>query len=404
MSNVYPQGGVGEPELGPRDEYDRFSLDDAGTDCSCSTCSSCSSTCSFCGEEDGACGSSCCDDDEYGDDGDATSRGYLENHVINGRVVGRRAMRHRNEASSRVRVGKTEGPEGTRPFPEERLLEFGGHGQGKVCREANGIHNNNSFGSSTSSRAITLRLEEMSLQGSWSRHSPSSMQDKKRKKVTFIDSSSSSDEMMLAEQFSMSSDNSATGYSPCHCSANDDAGQRGNQISPANETSDKHRRLKTPIGDLSVEYSRLKNVLKTIDPSKLHSVLKHALKSKRTESIVALATLLPKSKFTADTIHCVRCHKEFDPIYGKKQCALPHPERSVVKVSQDSEGADFECTICRGSFRLKGAWDYKLRLNAEQDCGVCFIGKHTPNTEEVDFGPAGPAQSCEDKGCIEFFC
>ena len=158
-----------------------------------------------------------------------------------------------------------------------------------------------------------------------------------------------------------------------------------------------------PEGEMKREYHRLSAVLKTIDPLKLHAILKHSLKAKDPDAIIALGTLLPKSKFTADTIHCVRCHKEYDPHYGRKRCTLYHPEKDVRRISNNSQGTKFKCSLCSTTFTVKGTWVYKLSNATEQDCGICFDGAHTPDPAEVSYQPSGAAQCCEDKGCIEFY-
>lgn len=161
--------------------------------------------------------------------------------------------------------------------------------------------------------------------------------------------------------------------------------------------------ISTNDKDIEAELFRLQGVLKVIDPQKLHSVLQHSLKKKRPEVVLALAALLPKKKFTADTIHCVRCHQEYHPVYGNNVCNLYHSELSVRKTSEDSFGANFLCQLCGTEFRLNNAWEYTTRINIEQDCGYCYQGIHTPVTEEVDYEPVGVAKSCEDQGCIVFY-
>lgn len=419
------EGQEGESDLTSLSEYDCSSTDDAGSDCSCSTCS----TCSLCDEEDEECGSSCYED-EYLEEEDG--EGDQDETVRNGRIEGRRAMRYRNgelNSSDLPDPGtKKLVKEENHGFSKERLLSFGNHGNGKeLNKHANGVcdkyihleskraQKKHCHGNGTTITALPahLAMEALSLQRNGygrvnselnerSRDIHETGHEKKRKKVQFIDSSSSSDDVMLTEQFSMCSDSSTSGLCPSLCSASGDSARHGTECWETHVDGAKLRSPKSAT-DINLEYARLRNVLKTIDPLKLHAILKHALKSKKSEMIEALATLLPKTKFTADTVHCVRCHKEFDPHYGRKRCALPHPEVNVFKVSQDSEGADFECSMCGAMFHLQGAWDYKLSTAAEQDCGPCFLGTHTPCLEEVEFGPRGAAQSCEDKGCIVFY-
>ena len=226
----------------------------------------------------------------------------------------------------------------------------------------------------------------------------------RKKKVTFLDSSSSSDDVAQAEAFSISSlsDSSTSGSYSGYVQTDIQNGDHSDKNIVEKDQQKGHRNNLSE-GEMEREYHRLRDVLKTIDPLKLHAILKHSLKSKDHETIRALGTLLPKSKFTADTVHCVRCHKEYDPHYGRKRCTLPHPEKDVWKISQNSQGATFKCGSCSTLFTLKGAWDYKLNIMTEQNCGVCFDGFHTPDPDEVSYQPSGAALCCEEKGCIVFY-
>ena len=229
----------------------------------------------------------------------------------------------------------------------------------------------------------------------------------RKKKVHFMDSSSSSDDVAYdvaqAEAYSISSlsDSSTSGsYPDCIQPL-----QNGYNYPNILKNNQEHKERKGDLseGELEREYNRLRAVFKTIDPLKLHGILKHSLKTKNSDVIMALGTLLPKSKFTADTVHCVRCHKEYDPHYGRKRCVLYHPEKDVWKVSQNSEGATFKCSLCSTAFTMKGTWEYKLSQASEQNCGICFDGVHTPDPSYVSYQPSGAAQCCEDKGCIVFY-
>ena len=224
----------------------------------------------------------------------------------------------------------------------------------------------------------------------------------RKKKVTFLDYSSSSDEITQAEAYSISSlsDSSTSGSYPDYAHPLQNSEQYDQKVE---KDQDDEQKNNSSEGEMEREYHRLRGVLKTIDPLKLHAILKHNLKTKDPEMINALGTLLPKSKFTADTVHCVRCHKEYDPHYGRKRCTLYHLEKDVTKISQNSLGANFQCSLCSTLFTLQGVWDYKLSSVTEQNCGVCFDGIHTPDPDEVSYQPSGAAQCCEDKGCIEFY-
>lgn len=156
-------------------------------------------------------------------------------------------------------------------------------------------------------------------------------------------------------------------------------------------------------GDLNNEHTRLTSVVNNIDPKRLHNYLKRKLKQKDSNTILALGTLLPKRKFKGETLHCVRCHKEYDPKHGDKKCVLFHKEDDVMKISEDESGADFGCEKCGNVFRLEGKWKYKQSSNKKHNCGPCFSGKHTVCTDDVLYEPEGLSKTCEDHGCIVFY-
>ena len=156
-------------------------------------------------------------------------------------------------------------------------------------------------------------------------------------------------------------------------------------------------------GDLSHDHSRLTTVLNSIDPKRLHNYLKRKLEQKDSTTIQALGTLLPKKRFKGETLHCVRCHKEYDPKHGEKTCELYHQKDDVMTISEDEMGADFACERCGSVFRIEGKWKYKESLNKKYNCGPCFTGVHTISTDEILQENNGISKSCEDYGCIVFY-
>ena len=156
-------------------------------------------------------------------------------------------------------------------------------------------------------------------------------------------------------------------------------------------------------GDLTNEHTRLTSVINNIDSKRLHNYLKRKLKQNDSNTILALGTLLPKRKFKGETLHCVRCHKEYDPKHGDKNCILFHREDDVMKISEDESGADFGCEKCGNVFRMEGKWKYKESSNKKHNCGPCFSGKHTVCTDDVIYEPEGLSKTCEDHGCIVFY-
>ena len=156
-------------------------------------------------------------------------------------------------------------------------------------------------------------------------------------------------------------------------------------------------------GDITNEHTRLTAVINNIDPKRLHNYLKRKLKQRDNGTIAALGALLPKKKFKGETLHCVRCHKEYDPRHGDKKCELFHRRDDVMKISEDELGADFACERCGSVFRLDGKWKYKESSNKKHKCGACFTGVHTVSTDEVQYEPQGLSKTCEDYGCIVFY-
>ena len=156
-------------------------------------------------------------------------------------------------------------------------------------------------------------------------------------------------------------------------------------------------------GELPNEHTRLTTVLNNIDPKRLHNYLRRKLKQNDLATILALSSLLPKKKFKAETLHCARCHLEYDPKHGDRQCRLFHRDDDVMKISEDATGTDFGCEHCGTVFRVEGRWKYKQSLNRRHNCGPCFSGKHTVSTDDVMYEPEGIAKTCEDYGCIVFY-
>lgn len=355
-------------------DHDNFTDDDVGSECSCSTCSTCSTCSSF------------EDELEPGESYDEEDLQFLgcEKQMSND-------VHYCNDNTDFLEKPQIKNNElqfsGENGFPTEEFIikKFGN----VVVLKADASQFKNGGYLMNGEQ----QPEEILLGGK-----------QRKKKVHFIDSSSSSDDVAQAEAYSISSfsDSSTSGSYPGFTQPL----QNGDHFTHKEVKSQEHIGNKSNLsqGEMEREYHRLRSVLKTIDPLKLHGILKHSLKAKDPETIMALRTLLPKSKFTADTVHCVRCHKEYDPHYGRKRCTLYHPEKDVWKISQNSQGANFKCSLCSTAFTLKGAWDYKLSTATEQDCGVCFEGVHTPDPDEVSYQPTGgAAQCCEDKGCIVFY-
>lgn len=359
------------------DDNDQYTDDDdvgSGSDCSCSTCSTCS-TCEMCEEEAEEAGES------YDDDipGCAHDLQNGIHHYCNG-----------DSDMDKMTHVKTD----QLHFPAK-----------------NGFTSDDQYIIEKFANVVVLKADASQFKngGYFTGNDPDSQEillgsKQRKKKVTFLDSSSSSDEVAQAEAYSISSlsDSSTSGSYPGYIPPLQN-GVHFDDKKVERDQENGHRSNSLSEGEMEREYHRLRGVLKTIDPLKLHAILKHNLKTKDPEVITALGTLLPKSKFTADTVHCVRCHKEYDPHYGRKRCTLYHPEKNVWKISHNSQGANFKCGVCSTLFTLEGAGDYKLSNATEQNCGVCFDGVHTPDPDEVSYQPTGAAQCCEDKGCIVFY-
>ncbi|XP_057303176.1 uncharacterized protein LOC130640674 [Hydractinia symbiolongicarpus] len=154
---------------------------------------------------------------------------------------------------------------------------------------------------------------------------------------------------------------------------------------------------------IEIEQARLKTVLSNIDPKYLLDYLKRHVKHDDRSFVLYLSKLLPRTKFTGETTHCVRCHKEYDAIYGDQICVLPHKEHDVILISEDDVTAVYQCESCFSVFSLKGIFQYSRKTVTLDQCGACFIGKHSSDVNEVKYRPEGVAQTCADKGCIVYF-
>lgn len=156
-----------------------------------------------------------------------------------------------------------------------------------------------------------------------------------------------------------------------------------------------------PNTELSSERIRLQNVLKNIDPFLLRSLMLHQLGKKDTRTIVTLGKLFPKKRYPLDTIHCVRCHNEYNPYNGRMRCKVTHPINAIARLCQKDQLACYSCGVCK-----KVYWVNILEDDVSQvinHLGYCFVGTHSPSVDDVSYFPLGAAKSCEDMGCIEFY-
>lgn len=155
--------------------------------------------------------------------------------------------------------------------------------------------------------------------------------------------------------------------------------------------------------DIAVEWTRLKNVLTYIDAKYLKENLHRQIKTKNYSLILALAMLLPKSKFTGETNHCARCHREYDPVHGDMSCMIPHRKRDLIELSEDESFTVLQCDRCCTLFKLEQGMVYSKTRTDVIKYGACFIGRHTPHQNEVSYEPEGAAIRCADKGCVVYY-
>ncbi|XP_078697365.1 uncharacterized protein LOC144925282 [Branchiostoma floridae x Branchiostoma belcheri] len=155
---------------------------------------------------------------------------------------------------------------------------------------------------------------------------------------------------------------------------------------------------------LSNELVRMSELLDTMDPEELKSALKRRLKRKDAKLIMALSLLLPRHRHPpASQLHCVRCHKNYNPRFDSERCALSHPNNCVVKKKEHSTSTTFKCRACSTTFRLTNMTFYQEGVNSYMT-GLCFSGKHTTNSKDVVYQcHGGPAKTCEDHGCVLYY-
>nr|XP_039252179.1 uncharacterized protein LOC120329588 [Styela clava] len=182
----------------------------------------------------------------------------------------------------------------------------------------------------------------------------------------------------------------------------DDSDRHSNSSHGTNLSISKHDSPLPPAETLSNEATRLRHFLENVNPDDLKLRLEKLLDTKDPGSIHALTKLFPGTEFTADAAHCVRCHKDFNP-RDPGRCILPHPERMVAKIAQDTMGADFVCGCCNAGFRLIKMDFYEESTNSLLT-GHCYSGMHTTDPDSVDYRiDGGSAKSCEEFGCVEFY-
>lgn len=150
--------------------------------------------------------------------------------------------------------------------------------------------------------------------------------------------------------------------------------------------------------NVELEYNRLESILHHIDPFKLHSIMKRQLRKKKPQTILALGKLLPKERYSGETVHCVRCHKEYSSQFNKKDCYLSHPKSKLTTTCLEGSTAYIKCSVCKKEY-----WVQKQNDMSGVNIGHCYVGKHTSCPDDIVYTPLGAAQSCEDRGCIEFY-
>ena len=155
--------------------------------------------------------------------------------------------------------------------------------------------------------------------------------------------------------------------------------------------------------EMQLENERLATVLDNIDANILKEHLKKCLNSRKPSLATSLQTLLPKHKFTGQTSHCLRCHKDYDRRYGNKTCILRHPKRDVIMISEDDSSAVYQCERCTCVFKLQGVFTYSSKHVDVSQCGACYVGTHTDRPSDVQYKPSGFAKTCSEKGCAIFF-
>ncbi|XP_031559537.1 uncharacterized protein LOC116295762 [Actinia tenebrosa] len=156
-----------------------------------------------------------------------------------------------------------------------------------------------------------------------------------------------------------------------------------------------------PKTELISECIRLQSVLKNIDPFLLRSLLLHQLEKKDARTILTLGKLFPTKIYPLDTIHCVRCHNEYNPFTGRMGCKVTHPINAIARLCQNDQLACYSCAVCKKEYWVNILEDDVSKVI--NHLGYCFVGTHSPTVDEVSYFPQGAAKSCEDMGCIEFY-
>jgi len=160
---------------------------------------------------------------------------------------------------------------------------------------------------------------------------------------------------------------------------------------------------KTNKGDSAYDFERLANVIDHIDGETLRQQIKACLMTKKPRYVKALSSLLPATKFTGKTTHCIRCHSEYDKKHGNPSCVIRHPNSEVVMISDDGKSALFQCESCNCVFKLDDSLEYDEHTTDIMNSGACFLGQHTDSTDGIKYRPEGVAKTCNDHGCAIFY-
>jgi len=162
-----------------------------------------------------------------------------------------------------------------------------------------------------------------------------------------------------------------------------------------------------PISSSPYDVTKLRSAIENSSGSDLKRLLKAGIESKNPNMIKTLNDLIKSDVKKQDEtieefLHCVRCHKEFNPNENGR-CNMPHPQSMVYVVGQDEEGTDFICRCCKSGFRLFKMDFYEESTNSLLT-GHCYSGQHTTDSNRVKYlNKGGIAKSCAENGCVEFY-
>jgi hypothetical protein len=135
--------------------------------------------------------------------------------------------------------------------------------------------------------------------------------------------------------------------------------------------------------------SRIKRIFEVMSPDDIGRRVKLCFEKATKSEIDCVEKLfperlfpMPKEKDSKGFKHCLRCHKEFDPVYNSRtSCKMTHPEDQIERLYLEDQKTN-RCNLCG----QEGVWTDD----------ICFTGYHVTDEEDLE---DNHFPTCEEMKC-----